>query len=557
MKLQPSAQAADGGDKAENAPTGCRPCPKESLGAVPRQDGDSQAQRAGSTYGQILKSSVLIGGSSAVNIVIGIVRTKAMAVLLGPAGFGLMGAFTAIADMARSVVAMGVSNSGVRQIAESVSSGDAEKIALTVLVLRRTSLVLGLCGALLLMFFSSPISTLTFGTRDHAWGVALLSIAIFFRLVAEGQGALLQGMRRIGDMAKVAMFGSVLGTVAGIPLIYWLRQDGIVPSLIAVSCASALATWWYSRKVRINRPAASHAEVKVEVRSLLKLGLAFMASGLLMMGAAYAVRIILIRHAGLEAAGLYQSAWTVGGLYVGFVLQAMSADFYPRLVGAISDHAVANRLVNEQAHISLLLAGVGVLATISFAPVVLHLLYSADFAGAIETLRWICLGMMLRVITWPMGYIIVARGVQKIFFLTEVAWTAVNVGLSLLLVNWMGAKGAGIAFFASYIFHGLMIYPIARHMTGFRWSAENVRTAAWILSLVAVVFLSFYVLSAPLAIAVGCLATAIAAIHSVYTLMNLVGDEALPAGLTRRLRRLREFFALIDRRIDSATSHKP
>ncbi len=38
------------------------------------------------SYGQILKSSVLIGGSSAVNIGIGIVRTKAIAVLLGPAG---------------------------------------------------------------------------------------------------------------------------------------------------------------------------------------------------------------------------------------------------------------------------------------------------------------------------------------------------------------------------------------------------------------------------------------------------------------------------------------
>jgi hypothetical protein len=36
------------------------------------------------TYGQFSKSSILIGGSSALNIAIGTVRTKAMAVLLGP-----------------------------------------------------------------------------------------------------------------------------------------------------------------------------------------------------------------------------------------------------------------------------------------------------------------------------------------------------------------------------------------------------------------------------------------------------------------------------------------
>ena len=36
------------------------------------------------SYSQIIKSSVLIGGSQVVNVAIRIVRTKAMAVLLGP-----------------------------------------------------------------------------------------------------------------------------------------------------------------------------------------------------------------------------------------------------------------------------------------------------------------------------------------------------------------------------------------------------------------------------------------------------------------------------------------
>src|SRR5580692_9997285 len=90
------------------------------------------------TYGQILKSSVLIGGSSALNIAIGIVRTKAMAVLLGPAGFGLFGLYGSIADVAVSIAGMGVNSSGVRQIAEAVGSGETERIAQTTAVLRRT-----------------------------------------------------------------------------------------------------------------------------------------------------------------------------------------------------------------------------------------------------------------------------------------------------------------------------------------------------------------------------------------------------------------------------------
>ena len=98
------------------------------------------------TYGQILKSSVLIGGSTVLGIGIGIVRTKAMAVLLGPAGFGLMGLYGSIADLVVSIAGMGVNSSGVRQIAEAAGSGDDERIARTVTVLRRTAVLLGIFG---------------------------------------------------------------------------------------------------------------------------------------------------------------------------------------------------------------------------------------------------------------------------------------------------------------------------------------------------------------------------------------------------------------------------
>jgi enterobacterial common antigen flippase len=142
--------------------------------------------------------------------------------------------------------------------------------------------------------------------------------------------------------------GVLFGTLVSIPIVYYLREDGVVPALVAVAAMSTVISWWYSRKVRIEPCAMMRVYVRRETTSLLKLGLAFMASGLLMMGAAYVVRIILIRHGGLEQAGLYQAAWTLGGLYMGFVLQAMSADFYPRLVAVANDDAECNRLVSRR-----------------------------------------------------------------------------------------------------------------------------------------------------------------------------------------------------------------
>src|SRR5450755_2062533 len=150
------------------------------------------------TYGQILKSSAVIGGSSVLNIGIGIVRTKAMAILLGPEGFGLAGLYTSIVTLTQSVAGMGINSSGVREIAEAAGSDDKDRIARTVVVLRRTSIVLGLIGATLLVTFSRQISKVTFGTAQHSAAICVLALALFCQLVSAGQGALIQGMRRIG-----------------------------------------------------------------------------------------------------------------------------------------------------------------------------------------------------------------------------------------------------------------------------------------------------------------------------------------------------------------------
>ena len=492
------------------------------------------AASGGQSYGQILKSSVLIGGSSAINVGLGIVRSKAMALLLGPAGFGLMGLYTSIANLAQSIAGMGVNGSGVRQIAAAVGSGDTARIARTATVLRRTSVALGLLGAVSLVGLSVPISRLTFGSGEHAVAVALLSLAVLFRIVSDGQGALVQGLRRISDMARIAVYGGLLATAATIALVYLFRDQGVVPSLIATALATLVFTWWFSRKRAEAVPMAG-AEVRLEARALLELGFAFMASGMLTMGAAYAVRLFLVRRIDTGAAGLYQSAWTLGVLYVGFILQAMGADFYPRLTAVIRDRAHCNRLVNEQAQISLLLAGPGVIATLTFAPLVLVLLYSRAFAEAAGILRWICMGAALQVISWPIGFIVVAEGRQAIFFGTELAYTVVHVGLAWVLVATLGVDGAGVAFFLSYVFHVFLIYAVVRNLTGFRWSAGNRRLGAIFLALIAVVFFAFVAFDFWIATAVGVVALVASTVHSIRTLVRLVPRDRLPRPFLRLL----------------------
>lgn len=489
--------------------------------------------------GQILKSSAVIGSSSAITMLMGLVRGKAIALMLGPSGDGLWAIGWSLTELTRNIAGMGLNASGVRQIAESVGSGDQKRIARTVITLRRVSLVLGLIGALGLAALCIPVGRIWFNDDNHAGPVALLSISVLLAVVSQGQSALIQGMRRIGDLAKINIAGAVMGTVLCIPVVYFYHERGIYPALVGAAAMTLLASWWFARKIHVEPVAMTTRDVTAEASGLVRLGFLFMVSGLMTVGVSNLVIIVLSQTMDKYSVGLYQAAWLLGGYFVGFIVQAMGADFYPRLTAAAKDNAECNRLVNEQTEVGLLLAGPGLLGTIVFAPLAIQIAKSSAFLPAVELLRWISLGMLLRVIAWPMGFVMLAKNAQRIFFVSELASNLIYLGLVWCLVQWLKLNGVGIAFALFYALYAGGVYFIARRLSGFRWNRETLGIALVYTTLAFGVLLAFHYLITPVAYGFGTAALIGTGIYSTRKLCQLVPAERFPRPARRILVQLR------------------
>jgi PST family polysaccharide transporter len=256
-----------------------------------------------------------------------------------------------------------------------------------------------------------------------------------------------------------------------------------------------------------------------------------MVSALLTTGAAYAVRSMVLRSAGLDAAGHYHAAWMLGGLYVGFILQALAVDYFPRLVGVVADDAACNRLVNEQTQMCLLLAAPGVLATLTLAPLAVEWFYSDRFRPATEVLRWICLGTALRIVIWPISFIIVARNRQRLFVAIELAWTLLYLALTWLCLQRYGIEGAGMACLGAYLFHAALVYPAVWRLSRFGWTGVNLRTAAWFILAAAAVFCSPHLLAPWWAGAFGAAMTLLATVVCARRIVRLTDPLRCPRAL--------------------------
>ena len=121
---------------------------------------------------EALKSTSIIGGSTAIVILIRMVRTKVLAILLGPAGIGLEAMYDSIISLARIGVDLGISSSGRSPDRVRSRLRGQTTIATTVFTLRRVCLILGIVGAAVLFLLREQVSKLTFGTliTPLTWG---------------------------------------------------------------------------------------------------------------------------------------------------------------------------------------------------------------------------------------------------------------------------------------------------------------------------------------------------------------------------------------------------
>lgn len=431
------------------------------------------------SHRQILRSSAIIGSASVINILVGLVRTKVLAVLLGPAGLGQVSLYTGLMTTAATVATMGIGTVGTRQIAEAAAKEDSQALAAARRAMFWGALLLASAGALTVWTLRDVLAVQVLGGMEHTGVIGWLALGVALSVASASQGALIQGMRRIGDMARLSIWGSLLTTTFGIGLIWqWGEAALWAFILIGPLVSFVLGHVYVSRLPKVSIDSVSLREMAAQWKMLLRLGVPFMGAGLAGTLVQLWIRVTVNEELGLDAVGHFQAAWAISMQYIGFVLGAMAADYYPRLTGVISDNAAATRLVNEQTEIALLLSAPVLIAMLGLAPWVIHLLYSAEFTPAVEVLRWQILGDAFKIASWPLGFVILAAGAGNTFFLTQTTAILLMGGLIAVLAPSMGLPITGIAFLACYVYLLPINYFLAQRRINFAWTASVIKLLA-------------------------------------------------------------------------------
>ena len=445
-------------------------------------------------YSHILKYTGIFGGVQGLIILIGLVRNKAMALLLGVGGMGFNSLLTSMQEFASRSTNLGIGFGAVPRLSELYEQDDTQRLDYYISVIRLWSMIAAMLGLLFCVLVSPLMNELSFTWGNHTLHYAMLGLSVAMMAITAGEMAILKSTRRLGSLARSQIYAVVANVVITVPIYYFYYHSGVVPALVLMAAVNLLVIVSYSYRYYPPKLKFSR-EMLYDGTKMIRLGMATVLAAAVGSGVEMAVRSYLNVVGGMDEVGLYNAAYMITITYAGMVFTSMEADYFPRLSAVSKDIQATNNMVNRQMEVSLLMLSPMLAGLLMMLPVLVPLFFSSEFLPVVGIAQVAVLAMYFKVLTMPVAYITLARGYSMSFLFLETSYyvaliIAIVVGFSL----W-GIYGTGIAIVIAHIFEYLLINGYAYLKYGYRCTRMIGRYASIQIALGALAFVVSVMLS--------------------------------------------------------------
>lgn len=374
-------------------------------------------------YKNIMKAMALFGGVQGLNIGLNLVRTKLVALFLGPAGVGLSSIYNETKELIHESTNMGMDQSGVREISVAYErwkeNGEREPLDNAIMLVRSWVALFAIAGIFACILFAYPLSVSTFGDTEHIIGYMLLAPAVGMATITCGEMAILKATRQLKSIASLSTINIITSIFTNVPLYYLYGMKGVIPAILLFSLCQMLIVLHFSYR---NAPFRVKFEKLFLIigKPMLMLGGAFVLQGFMEHGTKLAIQAFINSRGNLTDVGLYNSATMIITTYLGIFASSIAVDFYPRLSGIFADKEKRALTVHRQIDVLQLFTAPMLVAFLIGIHIIVPVLLSYEFIRVVPVLEIALISCLTRSLSQPMAFMPLAAGDSKFFLFVDI-----------------------------------------------------------------------------------------------------------------------------------------
>lgn len=407
----------------------------------------------------LIKTSVLTGISTVIKLISAFVINKVIAIYIGPTGLAVVGQLqnftTIITTFSNGAISSGI----VKYTAEYQTIEEKQKIFSSSVVI---SLICSLIISIFLFGFSGYLSELILKDSSYSSIFIVFGTTIFLFALNMVLVSILNGQKEIKKYVLVNIASSLFSLLITTILIMQLNLMGALYALVVnqsviffVTLAFVARSSWFKLEYFIK------GLDKDSLKKLSKYSLMAITSALTVPVSHLIIREYIGENLSWDDAGYWQGIWYISSMYLMLVTTTLSVYYLPRL-SEIQDSKELKAEIFSGYKIIVPIVVFGALVIFLLKEYVILIAFSRDFIPMLELFKWQLIGDVIKIASWLLGYLLLAKAMTKVFVYTEILFSLLFVALSIFFVNIFGLVGVTYAYALNYFLYLIMMMFIFR-----------------------------------------------------------------------------------------------
>ena len=403
---------------------------------------------------QLLKTSALSASQVVIKMLAGFIVLKIVANITGPVGVALLGQMQNLITTT-SLVGGGALGTGLTKYGAEYHAQPADKFQIYVSGFKLT-LIISFIISFIILIMSKIISNYLF---EGNYQILVILLGIFLPLISLNI-VLLAAINGEGAVKKLVFINIISSFIilalTAILTIYFQVYGAFLAMIITPAIIFFIAfeiikrEYWvkkffiYIKKISINKIPKAKILLKFASTAFI---------GVLM----YPLSQIIIRwnigeQLSWRDAGLWQGVNRISEVYLAIITLTFSTYLLPKMSSTLETKEVVlelKKIITLSMPITIILAG----GIYIFRESIVLILFNKDFIEMKDLFMWQLMGDVLKVPSWILGYVLLAKAQIKVFIIGEITFTFTYIIISYLMMIRSGLIGVTEAHFINYILY--------------------------------------------------------------------------------------------------------
>jgi PST family polysaccharide transporter len=397
--------------------------------------------------------TVLNGIAQLVKAMSSLVVNKMIVVFLGSSALLFVGNLKSVFTILQQISGAGIYEGAVKYL-----TGEFKDRQAFILQACLSLMLIGffISTVLYVVLFDQILDLLQLGKNQSdliPWltgGIVLGLLCFVFHTLMQ---SFFHGLKSYKIIVQSTLISAVLTLGISVALIYYVNKLGLVLSVFVPSVILLLTYCfhfhksWHFGQVLFSKPFRLFIFKPVLSFTVMSAVAAIVFPSVLI-----AIRSLLVAHTGIELASYWEGYSRLSLFMSSLAISSISLYYLPKLVEANTGQEML-RVVLWGVKFLIALAFPAMLLIFWFGNDIISLIYTSSFLETIFLLKWELTGTFLKLLSFTVSFIMIAKKLTTVFVLSELISGFLFLGLSTLFIDLYGVVGASIAFAGTYFLY--------------------------------------------------------------------------------------------------------